>query len=150
MIDGLGGSAAQTVTITINGQNDHPTVSATVTSEVSEDDANFNLDLLTNASDVDDSASLDVDSLSHQSGDNSGVTVNANGTSLDVDLSFYQDLDAGDTEVITYTYNVIDGLGGSVAQTVTITINGQNDAPRSVLPWQRRCPKMMQTSTWIC
>ncbi|QDT80396.1 hypothetical protein Mal35_38670 [Gimesia maris] len=129
VIDGLGGSAAQTVTITINGQNDHPTVSATVASEVSEDDANFNLNLLTNASDVDDSASLDVDNLSYQSGDNSGVTVNANGTSLDVDLSFYQDLDAGDTEVITYTYNVIDGLGGSVAQTVTITINGQNDDP---------------------
>ena len=78
---------------------------------------------------MDDSASLDVDNLSYQSGDNSGVTVNANGTSLDVDLSFYQDLDAGDTEVITYTYNVIDGLGGSVAQTVTITINGQNDHP---------------------
>ncbi|WP_278470243.1 VCBS domain-containing protein, partial [Gimesia maris] len=109
VIDGLGGSVAQTVTITINGQNDAPTISAAVTTTVSEDDANFNLNLLTNASDVDDGAVLDVSSLVNTLGDDGGISVNANGTSLDVDLSYYQYLSGSDTEVITYTYNVIDG-----------------------------------------
>ncbi|WP_339684265.1 Ig-like domain-containing protein, partial [Gimesia maris] len=130
VIDGLGGSVAQTVTITINGQNDDPTVSDPVATTVSEDDANFNLDLLTNASDVDDGASLDVSNITYQSGDNSGVTVNANGTSLDVDLSYYQYLAGGTSETITFTYDVIDGLGGVPAsQSVTIVINGVNDDP---------------------
>ena len=31
-------------------------------------------------------------------------------------------LAVGESEVITYSYNVVDGEGGSVAQTATITI----------------------------
>jgi len=35
----------------------------------------------------------------------------------------------GEDEVITYSYEVVDGNGGSVTQIATITIEGQNDAP---------------------
>ena len=35
----------------------------------------------------------------------------------------------GETAVIEYSYNVIDSNGGTVAQTATITITGENDAP---------------------
>src|SRR5438477_280263 len=38
-------------------------------------------------------------------------------------------LAAGETKVETFTFNVLDGHGGSVARLVTVTITGTNDAP---------------------
>ncbi|MBN72847.1 MAG: hypothetical protein CME32_26640, partial [Gimesia sp.] len=125
--DGNGGVTAQTAVITITGVNDAPIVSGIVTSNVTEDDSNFSLDLLENASDADLSDNLGVSGLTLVSGDDSGVT--DNGTSLGIDLSAYQSLAAGESAVITFNYNVIDGNGGVVAQTAVITITGVNDAP---------------------
>ncbi len=126
--DGNGGTVAQTATITINGVNDAPTVSATVTDSATEDEAAFTVDLLAGASDVDTSDTLSVSNLTLDSGDDSGVTLNGN--SLDIDPSAYDFLAEGESEVITYSYDISDGNeGGTVAQTATITINGVNDAP---------------------
>ncbi|WP_298864589.1 Ig-like domain-containing protein, partial [uncultured Gimesia sp.] len=125
VIDGLGGVVAQTATITINSVNDAPTVSAAVSTTATEDAAGFSLDLLTNASDVDNGAVLNISGLMNTGGDDSGITVNGN--SLDIDPSAYNHLAVGESEVITYTYNVIDGLGGVVAQMATVTITGVND-----------------------
>ncbi|MFI4849994.1 MAG: Ig-like domain-containing protein [Gimesia chilikensis] len=127
VIDGEGGSVAQTATITITGVNDAPAVSAAVTTTATEDDGSFSLNLLTNASDPDTTDVLNVSGLTLDSGDDSGITVNGN--SLDIDPSAYNDLAVGESAVITYTYNVIDGEGGTVPQTATITITGVNDAP---------------------
>ncbi|WP_187782162.1 Ig-like domain-containing protein [Gimesia chilikensis] len=127
VIDGEGGSVAQTATITITGVNDAPAVSAAVTTTATEDDLSFSLDLLTNASDPDTTDVLNVSGLSLDSGDDSGITINGN--SLDIDPSAYNYLAVGESAVITYTYNVIDGEGGTVPQTATITITGVNDAP---------------------
>ncbi|QDV52002.1 beta strand repeat-containing protein [Gimesia fumaroli] len=127
VIDGEGGVIAQTATITITGVNDPPTVSMAVLSLPTEDDVAFNLDLLSNSSDVDATDILMVSNLMKTSGDDSGITINGN--SLDIDPSVYNSLAAGETAVIEYSYNVVDGKGGSVAQTATITINGVNDAP---------------------
>ncbi|MEQ9069212.1 MAG: Calx-beta domain-containing protein, partial [Gimesia chilikensis] len=119
IVDGNGGVVAQTLTITIIGINDTPTVSAALTSTVSEDDGAYSLDLLTGAADVDLSDTLSVSGLTLVSGDASGIT--DNGTSLGIDPSAYNSLAVGETEVVTYSYNVIDGNGGVVAQTVTVT-----------------------------
>ena len=127
IIDGEGGTVPQTATITITGVNDAPAVSAAVTTTATEDDGSFSLDLLTNASDPDTTDVLNVSGLVLDSGDDSGITVNGN--SLDIDPSAYNYLAVGESAVITYTYNVIDGEGGSVAQTATVTITGVNDAP---------------------
>ncbi|QDU10413.1 beta strand repeat-containing protein [Gimesia aquarii] len=113
-----------TVTVTVTGVNDAPVVNGTVTSMVTEDDSLYNLSLLTNASDIDTSNILSIASLTLTGGDNSGITVI--GDSLDIDPSFYTSLAQGQFEIITYTYNVIDGDGGSVAHSVTITIAGTN------------------------
>ena len=51
-----------------------------------------------------------------------------------MDPSAYNSLAEGESEFIEYSYNVIDGNGGSVTQTVTITITGLNDAPVLTLP----------------
>ena len=129
IIDGNGGTVAQTATITITGENDAPTIAGAVTGGSTEDDALFSVDMLTGASDVDLSDTLNVDgpSITLVSGDDSGITVNGN--DLDVDPNAYNYLAVGESAVIVYNYNIIDGNGGSVAQTATITITGENDAP---------------------
>ncbi|WP_412553704.1 tandem-95 repeat protein [Shimia sp. MIT1388] len=127
VIDGEGGVVATTATITVTGANDAPVVSADVTATAGEDDAGSSINLLANASDVDASDVLNVDNLVLTGGDASGITVNGN--SLDLDPSAYNALAAGEIETITYSYNVIDGEGGVVATTATITVTGANDAP---------------------
>ncbi|WP_406647561.1 VCBS domain-containing protein [Aliisedimentitalea scapharcae] len=117
----------ETIQITISGDNDAPTVSAGVTGGAGEDDAGFTIDLLSNASDVDTGDTLNVAGLNLVGGDDRGVSVVGN--SLDVDPSAYDHLAAGETEIISYSFVVQDGKGGSVAQTATIAITGSNDAP---------------------
>lgn len=125
--DGNGGAVTETVLVTITGENDGPAVAAAIVAGGTEDDAAFSVDLLDGASDVDASDTLSVSNLALIGGDVSGVTTNGN--SLDVDPSAYNSLALGESEVITYNYDVIDGNGGSVAQTATVTIDGLNDAP---------------------
>ena len=125
--DGSASASPVTVTITINGENDAPTVAAPIIASASEDDATFSLDLLAGASDVDLSDTLSVSGLTLVSGDASGVTVTLD--SLIIDPDAYNGLSAGDSEVIVYSYNVIDENGGTVSQTATVTITGENDGP---------------------
>ncbi|WP_161604398.1 cadherin-like domain-containing protein [Roseiconus nitratireducens] len=125
--DGNGGTVSQTATITISGANDAPTVGNAITATVNEDDATTQVNLLTGAADPDASDVLAVDSLALVSGDGSGITLSGN--SLSIDPSQYNALAAGESEVVVYSYDVIDGNGGSVSQSATITITGSNDAP---------------------
>ncbi|WP_417382891.1 tandem-95 repeat protein, partial [Gimesia sp.] len=125
IVDGNGGTVAQTATITITGMNDNPTVSAALSSTVTEDDGSFSLDLLAGASDADANATLNVSGLTLVSGDAAGITVNGN--TLEIDPNAYNNLVQGATEVVTYSYNIIDGDGGSTAQAATITIRGVQD-----------------------
>jgi VCBS repeat-containing protein len=46
-----------------------------------------------------------------------------------VPASAVEFLAAGQTRVETFTFNVLDGQGGSVPRTVSVTITGTNDAP---------------------
>ncbi|MBD2013333.1 DUF4347 domain-containing protein [Microcoleus sp. FACHB-53] len=107
--------------------NTPPTLSAPVTVSATEDDAPLSVNLLANASDPNAGDTLNATNLTLTSGNAAGVTINGN--SLSVDPSAYNSLSAGENEVITYSYNIIDGNGGSVSQTATLTINGVNDAP---------------------
>ena len=94
-----------------------------------EDEAIFLLDLLEGATDPGNGAPLNVADLTLMGGDESGVTVSGN--SLTVNPNAYNSLAVGDSEVITYSFNIVDGEGGSVAQTATITIIGVNDDPEA-------------------
>jgi len=124
-------TVSQTVTLTITGENDAPVVAMAVTGGSTEDDASFTVDLLEGASDVDASDTLNISDLQLLiMADDSGVTVNGN--SLEVDPSAYNYLAVGESLVLEYIYNVVDGNGGVTAQSATITITGQNDAPVAV------------------
>jgi VCBS repeat-containing protein len=126
IIDGEGGSVAQTATITITGTNHAPTVLAALSDTIGED-AGISVDLLAGASDPDPGDTLSVSGFAIDSGDGSGVTWNGN--TLDVDAAAYNFLRAGHSEIIEYSFDIVDDLGASVPQTGTLTINGANDYP---------------------
>ncbi|MEM6472855.1 MAG: cadherin-like domain-containing protein, partial [Planctomycetota bacterium] len=109
--------------------NSDPTVDGPIVDDMrNEDEADFTIDLLTGAEDIDGDA-LNVTNFSITSGDDAGVTLNGN--SLDVTPSAYNALAVGDSETVIATYTIIDGNGGSVGQTLTLTIEGRNDAPEA-------------------
>jgi VCBS repeat-containing protein len=85
------------------------------------------IDVLANDTDI------DGDGLSVLSVDNSGATgsavINVNGK-IDYDAgSGFDYLAAGETATDTFSYTVDDGNGGTDTTTVSVTINGENDAP---------------------
>ena len=139
VVDHGGGSVAQTETITINGTNDLPTVSAAESSTASEGDASYDLNLLLHASDPDSSDILTVGSVSYtvdgvptgNGGDDlpAGVTLSGSTLTIDPTDPAFNHLGIGDHTTILASYTIDDGNGGVVHQTATVTINGTNDGP---------------------
>ena len=127
--DGHGGTSTQTVSVTIVGTNDVPTVSA-VTSTTSEDADAYTINLLSasHAHDVDsiDTVSYVANSASITSStDAGGLIVSADGV-VSVDPSHYNYLDDGESVVVTYSFTVTDGIA-TTSNTATITIHGAED-----------------------
>ncbi|MDY6786371.1 MAG: FG-GAP-like repeat-containing protein, partial [Cyanobacteriota bacterium] len=136
--------STRTATVTINGVNDAPTVAEPVTVTTTEEDANFSVNLLDGATDMDNGTELNVDGLTLTRGNASGVTFYGN--SLNIDTSAYSSLAEGESETIEYSYNIIDGHGGSVAQTATMTISGANGASE---PFVITNPDPLSNLGWI-
>ncbi|MGF6402099.1 VCBS repeat-containing protein [Pseudomonas frederiksbergensis] len=145
----IGDGAVQTVTITITGTNDRPTLTIADSSGAMNEGngtATLSDSGALSFADVDN---IDVVTVSHSSNGNiawSGGTLNAGvasalvaGFSVDQnswDYSSNQNLDfLGAGETITFSYTVVatDNSGAanaaSATQTVTITLTGTNDAP---------------------
>jgi Ca2+-binding RTX toxin-like protein len=147
IVDGLGSSVAQTDTIIINGQgsqgassvgvntptpNNHaPEVSAPVTAQASVHTSAFWSNMLAGATDSDVGNQLYVSNVLFSL--NGGVAVSsapkgiqvANDQLLvDPNSTAFNHLGVGQADTIVASYNVIDGHGGSVAQTDTVTISG--------------------------
>ena len=124
----------QTVTLTINGENDDP-VAVTDTS-LTDENSPLIMDLLANDSDVDASDTLMViqingvgiavgETVTLTSG--AAVTLNADGTVTYNPLdAFANDLDAGDSDTDTFDYTIGDGNGGTATATATVTIVGDD------------------------
>ncbi|MFA0040042.1 Ig-like domain-containing protein, partial [Vibrio chagasii] len=81
------GTTSTTATITITGENDGAVVSG-VSTTATESDAAYSLNLLSNSSDADASDELSVANVVKTGGDDSGITVNADGT-LSIDPNAY-------------------------------------------------------------
>jgi VCBS repeat-containing protein len=131
----------QALTITIQGTNDNPTVTAALTSKTNEGDAAYLLDLLQGAKDVDtgDLAGLSVVSGSLTYTDKTlsvnapqGLKLNGNSLSIDPSDSIFDSLAAGVSKSIEINYNIRDLPGGVVSQKATVIITGTNDAPQIV------------------
>lgn len=133
--DGNGGTDTATATITVNGENEVP--NAVDDALTTTEDAAIAGNVLANDDDPEGDA-LTVAAVNGAAGNvatqivlNSGalLTINANG---DVNLDPNGALEAlgtGDSSVETVTYTASDGFGGFDDATLTVTINGVNDAP---------------------
>ncbi len=146
--DGHGDTAAQTVTISIHGTNDAPTITSAVQSalvtEFTDGAPGENVTTLL-APGIVTFADVDLTdthsaSFEAQGGDYLGTfaldPVNQGGDSVgwlfsvaDADLD---SLRADQTLTQSYLVTFDDGHGGTAAETVTVTIQGRNDAPVAV------------------
>lgn len=126
--DGRGGTDVATVTVTITGEND-PVIAGDDTATVNESGVlTVTTDaLLSNDTDVDGDA-LEITAVSTSS--EAGATVNlVDGEVVYDPGDLFDGLGAGESATDTFTYSVTDNNGSTVAATVTVTIEGENDAP---------------------
>ena len=127
-------SIANTATVTLDGTNEAPTISAITDSGKDEDSAAYTLDLLDGAADA-DGDTLSVTNVSIAAVDQDGATytlpsgtASVSGSTLSIDPSQLNELALGDEVVITVSYAVSDGTT-SIANTATVTLDGTNEAP---------------------
>jgi len=120
--DGTVDSNAGTVTITVNGANDAPVAQGASVS-VSEDGT------LTGQAVT--ATDVDIEPLTYAvvGTPPAGLTFNSNGTWSYAPPVSFQALDTGESQQVTFQYKANDGTVDSSPATVTITINGANDAP---------------------
>ncbi|MBV1876937.1 MAG: cadherin-like domain-containing protein, partial [Pseudomonadales bacterium] len=129
LADGNGGTSTSTLTIIVNGQNSAPVVSGSANIILSEDDVVTSLNLLAGVTDPDGDP-LNVSGLTVISGNNGGIAISGN--QLSISPGFYTALQGGQTETVTYSYQVDDGVGNFVPQFANVTITGVNDSPLAV------------------
>ena len=128
----LDGSATQVIEVTINGMNDAPTVAGPiVVADTSEDDAPITIDLLTGANDA-DGDDLSINNVVATFVDTNGntgfvnVSVDTNGVAT-IDPSHFNGLNSGENADITINFDIEDGNGGTVSNTATVTVNGDDE-----------------------
>jgi VCBS repeat-containing protein len=126
--DGLTTTPAS-VSWTVSGTNDAPTVSAEVSGGGAEGSGLASVNLLDFASDVDNGAVLHVANLSWDEGSGlpAGFSQVGNSITVDTDALAYNGLAAGETFTTHFSYDVVDEHGAAVAQHATVTITGTND-----------------------
>ena len=125
--DGNGGTDTATVTVTVNGVNDVP-VAGDDTATTDQNTVLGGTGLLANDTDADGDTLVTVGETLTTAG-GAIVTINTDGSySYDPDGQFDY-LGVGESVDDTFSYTVSDGNGGTDTATVTITVNGLNDAP---------------------
>ncbi|WP_150116067.1 VCBS domain-containing protein [Desulfovibrio fairfieldensis] len=128
--DGRGGTGSNTLTVTINGSNDAPVVTAAAASIV-EDTANIN-GTLPAPTDPDLHDTVSFVPQTGSAGLYGTLTLDASGNytySLNNASPAVQGLGVGESLTDTFTFTASDGHGGTASSTLTVTINGSNDAP---------------------
>ena len=120
--------------IVVNNVNDAPMADAD--EDATDEDTPKAIDVLTGDTDIDISgqfgaANVDGDALSVSAVTqpaNGVVTNSGTGVTFDPDGQF-EALDDQGTALLTFNYTLSDGQGGEDEATVTVTVNGVNDAP---------------------
>ncbi len=125
------GSDTGTISITISEVNVPPTATPLSVS-YTEGDQSATVNLLQNVSDSNSGDTVTVASSPVLvSGPGLGVTVDGTTVTVDPRSAAVGALTDGDAAQSVYTYTVTDSVNDPVSATVTITINGVNDAPRA-------------------
>ena len=123
--DGNGGTVTDTFDLTVNNDNDVPTVANPIADQAATEDTAFNFQFASNAfTDVDAGDSLSYTAkLADNSVLPSWLSFDANnrtfsGTPVNADVG-----------TISIKVTADDGNGGTVSDTFTLTVNNSNDAP---------------------
>lgn len=148
----------KSITVTIDGVNDAPTVSAALVDTASEGAAAFTRNLLLGASDADkgETATLHLANITYKvdggiasSTIPVGLSLGPDGHTLTIDpsSSAFDHLAVGQHTTIEVSYDIMDAQGATVPQTETITINGTNDAPVISLDHMQLSPHLFGVTT---
>ncbi|WP_299547518.1 ExeM/NucH family extracellular endonuclease [uncultured Tateyamaria sp.] len=126
--DGKGGTDTATVTVTVTGEND-PVIAGDDTATVSESGVLTvtTAALLANDTDVDGDV-LEITAVSATSAAGAVVSL-VDGEVIYDPGTIFESLGNGDSATDTFTYSVTDNNGSTVTATVSVTIEGENDAP---------------------
>jgi VCBS repeat-containing protein len=122
--DGIATSAPVNLVITITGNNDVPV--AVASSNTVNEDATITGSV--SATDADTGAVLSYALVNPAP---MGLTFNSDGT-YTFDVSSYDSLAVGQTQVLDIAFTATDGIATSTAENLTITITGTNDVPVAV------------------
>ncbi|MEM6460525.1 MAG: ExeM/NucH family extracellular endonuclease [Pseudomonadota bacterium] len=125
--DDDGGLVTSIYTVTVNGENDAPTVAGPLSVEIAEGTAPVTLDLLLGAVDT-DNGETETLTIADLTGLVAGVSSDGTSVTLDPSDEVFESLSAGESEIIALQYNVVDTQGASVAQTATLTVTGEGSA----------------------
>ncbi|MBB4862598.1 VCBS repeat-containing protein [Pseudomonas nitritireducens] len=116
-------SAPQTITITVTGSNDAAVITGQSSGSANETNAPVTIDGKLNITDVDSPASFQAQT--DTAGSYGKFSITSDGTWTFVANSAYNELNVGDKLIDSFTVQAADGT----TTTVTVTINGTNDAP---------------------
>jgi VCBS repeat-containing protein len=123
--DQFGATDVATLTITVSGTNDAPDA-ANDANSATEDGAILSGNVGSNDTDVDDGATR---TFALVGAPPAGLTFNPDGSySFNPANAAYQHLAVGATDTLVISYTISDGSATDTA-TLTITVNGTNDAP---------------------
>ncbi|HET9638434.1 MAG TPA: Ig-like domain-containing protein [Allosphingosinicella sp.] len=114
-----------TLTITVAGRNDAPVANPDVAS--TGENSPVSINVLANDTDVDNGAVLTVTAASAPVGQGSASVV-ANQVVFNPGTDFDY-LDTGESANVVVSYTITDEHGATSSSTVTVTVNGANDAP---------------------
>jgi uncharacterized delta-60 repeat protein len=118
--DNNGGTAQAVVALTINAVNDNP-VAVTDSGSIDEDNILNGTTVLTNDSDI-DGDTLTVNATPTSDVSNGSLILNSDG-------SFVYTPTAGFFGNDSFSYQVLDGQGGTATASVNLTVNSINDVP---------------------
>ncbi|MBC2836396.1 VCBS domain-containing protein [Paragemmobacter straminiformis] len=133
--DGKGGTATQTLSVTITGTNDAPVItSARTAGALTEDGKAATATGKITATDADHGTILTFAAtpITEDAPKYGTMTVDATGKwtfTLAKASPEVQGLAKGEVKVLSYTVTVTDDLGSTAQKTVTVTLTGTNDAP---------------------
>ncbi|MGM9428226.1 Ig-like domain-containing protein [Hydrogenophaga sp. MI9] len=126
--DAQGAQAIGTVTVTVHGANDAP-VGASDAFSVYEDDAVQLGHITANDSDIDGGV-VSTSTAVVQAGDNGGIfSFDGDGNLIFNPNGEFNSLGEGQSRSTSFQYTLSDGQGGSSVATVTVTVQGIDDAP---------------------
>lgn len=127
--DGRGGLIAREVQITVNGENDAPTLDA-VTLAAEETSGPVGVDLAGYGDDIDsdDDGTTLIYTITAPPAEGAATV---SGTEVTFDpTGFFTDLGQGETRDVTFEVTATDRHGATAVNTVTVTVTGTNDAPQ--------------------